>query len=73
MEQPDQPSNFSLEQAFKRIKEIQTLLQGGALPFEESLLLFEEGEKLIQQSQQYLSQAELRIQYLTGEKPTENE
>lgn len=73
MENTEPYSGFSLEQAFNRIKEIQSLLQGGGMPFEESMRLFEEGEKLIRQSQQYLAGAELKIQYLSGEKPGEAE
>ena len=73
MENAEQVSDFSLEQAFRRIKEIQQLLQVGELTFDESLALFVEAEKLIKQSQQYLSQAELNIQYLTGQHPDKNE
>jgi exodeoxyribonuclease VII small subunit len=60
------PDTFSLEAAFKRIKEIQSVLQDGQLGFNESLILFEEAEQLIRQSQLYLNQAEVRIQVITG-------
>ncbi len=60
------PEAFSLEEAFKRIKEIQSVLQDGQLGFDESLLLFEEAENLIRQSQGHLMQAEIRIQTLTA-------
>jgi exodeoxyribonuclease VII small subunit len=60
----DTMSTFSLEQSFARIKEIQQLLQQGELPFEDSLTLFAEAESLILQSQQYLNQAEVKIQHL---------
>lgn len=73
MNQADQPKQFSLESTIKRIKEIQQLLQGGELPFDKSLELYAEAERLIRQSQQYLSQAELKIQHLTGESSPENE
>lgn len=62
----DVPGSFSLEETFKRIKEIQSLLQDGQLGFDESLLLFEEAEQLIRQSQLYLTKAEVRIQVLTA-------
>jgi exodeoxyribonuclease VII small subunit len=39
-------------------------LQQGDQPFENSLKLFAEAEKLILQSQQYLNGAELTIQHL---------
>lgn len=73
MENANQASDFSLEQAFRRIKEIQQLLQGGEMTFDESLALFVEAENLIKQSQQYLSQAELTIQYLTGQQTDKND
>ncbi len=58
------PKRFSLETAFQRIKQIQQLLQDGQLTFDQSLLLFEEADDLIKRSQQYLSQAELRLRIL---------
>ena len=64
MQPTNQPKPFSLEHAFARIKEIQQLLQQGEQPFDDSLKLFAEAEKLILQSQQYLNQAELTIQHL---------
>jgi exodeoxyribonuclease VII small subunit len=64
MKQAHPVNNFSLEQSFARIKEIQQLLQQGDQPFEESLRLFAEAEKLIIHSQQYLNQAEMTIQHL---------
>ncbi len=69
MDQANSSPKFSLEKSFARIKEIQLLLQQGELPFEESLQLFAEAEKLIRHSQHYLNQAELTIQNLMeGEK-----
>jgi exodeoxyribonuclease VII small subunit len=64
MKQAQTVNTFSLEQSFARIKEIQQLLQQNDQPFEESLRLFAEAEKLILHSQQYLNQAELTIQHL---------
>jgi exodeoxyribonuclease VII small subunit len=64
MEETKPSGKFSLEQSFARIKEIQQLLQQGELPFEDSLKLFAEAEKLILQSQQYLNQSEITIQHL---------
>jgi exodeoxyribonuclease VII small subunit len=64
MKQTHRVNTFSLEQSFARIKEIQQLLQQGDQPFEESLRLFAEAEKLILHSQQYLNQAEMTIQHL---------
>lgn len=58
-------SPFSLEDAIRRIKDIQGLLQEGQLNFDQALALYEEAEKLIKQSQEYLNHTELRIKHLT--------
>jgi exodeoxyribonuclease VII small subunit len=63
MEKDDeQPRSFeaSLEALEKIVKE----LEGGDLPLEKSLELFEEGIRLSRQCQERLSQAERRIEVL---------
>jgi exodeoxyribonuclease VII small subunit len=62
--QPYSDKTFVLEEAIRRVKEIQSLLQEGQLNFEESLTFYEEASQLIHQSQQYLSKAEIRLQKL---------
>ena len=57
-------SNFRLEAALRRIRDIQQQLQHPGLPFEEALRLYEEADALIRGSRQYLTEAELRLQIL---------
>jgi exodeoxyribonuclease VII small subunit len=54
----------SFESAIKRLTEIVQALEGGDLPLEESLKLFEEGVKLSRMSQQRLDAAEKRVEQL---------
>ncbi|MCU0355539.1 MAG: exodeoxyribonuclease VII small subunit [Cytophagales bacterium] len=59
--------DFNLEMALNRIREIQTALQDGTQPFDESVKLFEEATKLIGQCRTYLRDAELKLEKLSGE------
>ena len=62
------PTDFHLETALNRIREIQGLLQDGSRPFNDSLTLFEEATQHIGQCRAYLSEAEVRLQKL-GQNP----
>ncbi len=64
---PEKDSEFVLERAIERIKEIQQRLQDGQASFDQSLQLFEEADGLIQRSQDYLQRAELRLRILGDE------
>jgi exodeoxyribonuclease VII small subunit len=64
---PEKDSEFILERAIERIKEIQQRLQDGQASFDQSLQLFEEADGLIQRSQDYLQRAELRLRILGDE------
>ena len=55
---------FDYEKSFKRLEEIAALLEGGSLPLEQSLKLFEEGAGLATQLQKSLSAAEQRLSTL---------
>jgi exodeoxyribonuclease VII small subunit len=54
------------EAAIQRLGEIVETLEGGELPLEESLKLFEEGVKLARGSQKVLDDAEQRVEQLLG-------
>lgn len=54
------------EQKLKRLEEIVKKMEVGELELEESLKLFEEGVKLTKECQGHLSQAEQKVQLLTG-------
>ncbi len=57
----------SYEEALRRLEEIVKRLEGGNLPLDESLRLFEEGTRLGRVCQRRLTEAELRIERLVGE------
>ena len=54
----------SFEASLEALEEIVHQLEGGDLPLEKSLELFEQGIKLSRQCQERLSQAERRIEVL---------
>jgi exodeoxyribonuclease VII small subunit len=58
----EQPQSF--EASLEGLEEIVQQLEGGDLPLEKSLELFEQGIKLSRQCQERLSQAERRIEVL---------
>ena len=54
----------SFEDSIRRLSEIVESLEGGELPLEDSLRLFEEGIKLARTSQSVLDRAEKRVEEL---------
>ncbi len=54
----------TFEDSIRRLAEIVEALEGGELPLEESLRLFEEGMKLARASQAKLDRAEKRVEEL---------
>ena len=58
----EEPKSF--EASLEGLEEIVQQLEGGDLPLEKSLELFEQGIKLSRQCQERLSQAERRIEIL---------
>jgi exodeoxyribonuclease VII small subunit len=54
----------SFEDSIRRLAEIVENLEGGDLPLEESLELFEEGVRLARASQKTLDHAEKRVEEL---------
>jgi len=62
MKTEDQPKSF--EASLEALEEIVHQLEGGDLPLEKSLELFEDGIRLSRQCQERLNQAERRIEIL---------
>lgn len=62
----------SYEASIERLEEIVALLEGGSLPLEESLRLFEEGTRLAGYCNTCLTQAEARITELSKLEHTED-
>jgi exodeoxyribonuclease VII small subunit len=56
----------SFEQSTRRLQQIVTELEGGDLPLERSLALFEEGVRLARAAQEELDRAERRVDELLG-------
>lgn len=62
MKTDEQPKSF--EASLESLEEIVHQLEGGDLPLEKSLELFEDGIRLSRQCQERLNQAERRIEVL---------
>ena len=54
----------TFEELFRRLEETVTKLEGGGLPLERSLALYEEGMTLARRCQETLDAAEVRIRQL---------
>ncbi len=63
-ENPKEPQSF--DETLARIEAIVERLEGGNLPLEESLRLFEEGMTLVHKADGALREAELRIEKLVS-------
>jgi exodeoxyribonuclease VII small subunit len=58
---------LSYEAAYAELEKIVNVLESGEQPLEESLALFERGQKLTRYCSDLLAKAELRVQKLSGE------
>jgi exodeoxyribonuclease VII small subunit len=56
----------SFEEATRRLAQIVAELEGGDLPLDRSLLLFEEGVRLARAAEDRLDRAEKRVEELLG-------
>ncbi|MFO0761926.1 MAG: exodeoxyribonuclease VII small subunit [Byssovorax sp.] len=56
----------SFEETTRRLTQIVTELEGGDLPLEKALALFEEGVRLARGAQERLDKAERRVEELLG-------
>lgn len=56
----------SFEEATRRLTQIVTELEGGDLPLDRSLALFEEGVRLARAAEDRLDRAERRVEELLG-------
>lgn len=61
----------SYESAIERLEEIVSLLEGGSLPLEDALRLFEEGTRLAGYCNTCLTQAEARVMELSKQEHME--
>jgi exodeoxyribonuclease VII small subunit len=63
---PAPPAAASFEETTRRLSQIVAELEGGELPLDRSLSLFEEGVRLARAAEQQLDGAERRIEELLG-------
>ena len=63
----DETENLSFEEALVELEEIVTKLEAGELTLEESLALFERGQKLTALCNRQLDEASLRVEQLTAD------
>jgi exodeoxyribonuclease VII small subunit len=61
----DEFDSLTFEEALRSLEETVTLLESGNLTLEESLMLFERGQKLAAHCGRVLDRAELRVEMLT--------
>lgn len=60
-----EPKKADFESSLRRLEEIVHRLEGGELPLEESLRMYEEGIQLSRTCLEQLTQVELRLKTLT--------
>jgi exodeoxyribonuclease VII small subunit len=65
MTDPTQPHPLTFEQALTQIQEIVDKLESGSLTLDESLVLYEKGQRLTRWCQTLLDNAELRIEQIS--------
>ena len=67
---------LSFERAMEELESIVTRLEGGKVPLEESVTIYERGESLKRRCEELLRQAEARVEKITLDasgKPTGSE
>ncbi|MCC6876695.1 MAG: exodeoxyribonuclease VII small subunit [Sandaracinaceae bacterium] len=64
-----EPVEPGFEQILARLREVVEQLEGGSLPLEQSLTVFEEGIRLSRLGARRLDEAERRIEELVGDDP----
>jgi len=65
-ESTQEPEAPSFEEATRRLAQIVAELEGGDLPLDRSLALFEEGVRLARAAEERLDRAERRVEELLG-------
>jgi len=71
MKKQSQTEEMTFEAAFAQLEEIVGKLEGGDLPLDEALALFEQGQKLAAWCSATLDEAELKVQQLSASGPVE--
>ena len=66
--QPLAPTNMRFEEAFARLEALVGEMERGELPLEQMLDRFEEGVRLVRHCNQFLGQAQLRVEKYVEQK-----
>lgn len=66
MAEPGETETLSFEEALRRLEAIVQQLERGDVPLDQSITLYEEGDKLRAQCQARLAAAEARIQQIVS-------
>jgi exodeoxyribonuclease VII small subunit len=64
---------LTYEEAFAELELIVAALETGERPLDESMMLFEQGQRLTKRCAELLDKAELKVQALVGESMTDFE
>ena len=64
-------TQISFEQAYERLEQILEKMNGGSVPLEEALKLYEEADSLLKLCQDKLSSAEQKVEYLIKQRSGE--
>ena len=59
------PKKLTFEQAIEELERIVSQLEGGKVPLEESVAIYERGEALKRRCEELLRQAEARVEKIT--------
>tara|TARA_B100000427_G_C15318839_1_gene511552 strand:- start:349 stop:579 length:231 start_codon:yes stop_codon:yes gene_type:complete len=68
-----QSKELNIESSFDRLESIVTKMESGEVSLEQSLILFEEGMKLIEGCQGQLNKAEQKVEELISKSKKRNE
>ena len=67
MSEPKNQSALSFEESIQELQTIVEKMENGDLPLEQSLAYFEQGIKLVRESQNHLQNAEQKVKILMQE------
>ena len=66
---PDTPlEEFTYEQAYTQLEQIVTSLENGEYSLDETLAMYERGQKLAEYCSKLLDQAEIKLKKIAGDK-----
>lgn len=70
---PKPVENLTYEEAFAELETIVSTLEGEQKPLDESVMLFERGQALVERCSELLEEADLKVRKLSGDELTDFE